>query len=103
MKYINIKTLGPDEFQVWACKDGTETVVCREPGGRAFDFNRRAIGLRVGKRYKPTTMPPGSFTREEAISVAHTIGRYVFQLGDLVYAYAYLDNRRAPDDFFRTS
>ena len=98
MKYINIRTVEPDTYQVWVCKDGTETVVCRE--GNQIDFNRKAIGLRVKKSYQPPKTPPGLFTRKESVHVAHTIGRYVLDLGDFVYAYTYLDGLNAPKGFF---
>jgi hypothetical protein len=117
VKYIDIKTIGPNAFQVWACHDRTNTVVMvnRSTGKLDFDrralgmvnrstgkldFDRRALGLRVKKSYKPPSDTPGSFTRSEAISIAHQIGRYFFKLGDLVYAYTYVDGLRN-DDFNR--
>jgi hypothetical protein len=94
MKYIDIRTIGPDVFQVWVCRDGTNTavIVLRDTG--KFDFNRRAVGLRVKKGYRPPTETPGIFTHEEAIHIAHQIGRYLFGLGDLVYSYTYVDGLR---------
>jgi len=99
MKYIDIKTIGPDNFQVWACSDGTNTVVMVNRNTGKLDFDHRALGLRVKKGYQPPADTPGSFTRQEAISIAHQIGRYFFKLGDLVYAYTYVDGLRN-DDFF---
>ena len=99
MKYVDIKTIGPNNFQVWACHNGTNTVVMVNRGTGKLDFDRRALGLRVKKSYKPPSDSPGSFTRDEAISIAHQIGRYFFKLGDLVYAYTYVDGLRN-DDFF---
>ena len=99
MKYINIKTIGPDNFQVWACRDGTNTVVTVNRNTGKLDFDHRALGIKVKKSYQPPAGTPGSFTRSEAISIAHQIGRYFFKLGDLVYAYTYVDGLRN-DDFF---
>jgi len=99
MKYINIKTIGPNNFQVWACRDGTNTVVMVNRNTGKLDIDRRALGMKVKKNYQPPADTPGSFTRAEAISIAHQIGRYFFKLGDLVYAYAYVDDLRN-DDFF---
>ncbi len=99
MKYINLKTIGPNNFQVWACHDGTNTVVMVNRHTGKFDFNRKAVGLRVKKGYQPPADTPGSFTREEAIHVAHQIGRYMFNLGDLVYTYTYVDELQN-DKFF---
>jgi hypothetical protein len=99
MKYIDIRTIGPDSFQVWACRDGTNTVVMVNRNTGKLDFDRRAVGLRVKKGYRPPTDTPGSFTRQEAIHVAHQIGRYMFHLGDLVYAYTYVDGI-GNNDFF---
>jgi len=99
MKYIDIRTIGPDAFQVWACRDGTNTVVMLNPSTGKLDFDHRAVGLRVKKGYRPPTFTPGSFTRQESIHIAHQIGRYLFNLGDFVYAYTYVDGM-PNNDFF---
>jgi hypothetical protein len=92
MKYIDIKTVGPDAYQVWAMWNGAGTSVTRD-GGK-LDLNRRAVGLRVRKGYKPPEGPPGTFTKHEAIHVAHQVGRYMFNLGDMVFAYTTVDGWR---------
>ena len=99
MRYINLKTIGPDNFQVWACRDGTDTVVMVNRDTEKLEFNRRAVGLRVKKNYRPPASTPGSFTRQEAIHVAHQIGRYMLDLGDLVYAYTTVNGLRDVDFF----
>ena len=99
MKYIDITTIGPDNFQVWACHDGTKTVVMVDRHSGKLQLDRRALGLRVKKGYQPPAGTPGSFTRDEAISIAHQIGRYFFKFGDLVYAYTYVNGLRN-EDFF---
>lgn len=99
MRYINLITIGPDNFQVWACRDGTNTVVVVNRDTGKLDLDRRAVGLRVKKGYRAPADAPGSFTREEAIHVAHQIGRYMFGLGDLVHAYTFVDDLR-DDKFF---
>lgn len=99
MRYIDIRTLGPNSFQVWLGRDGTNTVVMCHRDTRMISFNRQAVGLRVKKGYHPPTDTPGVFTRAEAIQVAHQIGRYMFDLGDLVYAYTSVDGLNNPDFF----
>ena len=99
MKYLDIRSIDNDAFQVWACHDGTNTVVMVNRATGKLDFDRRAVGLKVKKGYRPPTGTPGSFTSQEAIHVAHQIGRYFFQLGDLVYAYTYVDGLKN-DNFF---
>jgi len=99
MKYIDLRTLGPDKFQVWACHDGTNTALIIAPDTGKIDFNHKAMGLRVKKNYHPPTGVLGTFTKQEAISLAHQIGRYLFKLGDLVYAYTHVDGLRN-DNFF---
>ena len=109
MKYLNIVTLGSNSCQLWVCRDGTNTVVMVNRDTNKVDFDRRAVGLRVKKGYRPPTDTsratgsgqwlPGVFTNAEAIQMAHQIGRYMFGLGDLVYAYTYVDGFRN-DDFF---
>ena len=97
MKYIDIQTIGPDTYHVWACHDGTKTAVLLNNGKLAI--NQKVVGVRTNKNYKPPTGDPATFNRSEAISIAHQIGRYIFKLGDLVYAYTYVDGLRN-DDFF---
>ena len=97
MKYIDIQTVEPNAYLVWACHDGTKTAVMLNNGKLAV--NQKALGMRTNKSYKPPTGEPATFTRPEAISIAHQIGRYFFKLGDLVYAYTYVDGLRN-DDFF---
>ena len=99
MRYIDLRTIGPNAFQVWACRDGTDTVLMVNRDTGKIDFNHRAVGLRVKKGYHPPTDTPGSFTRSEAISLAHRIGRYFFNRGDLVYTYTYVDGLKN-NDFF---
>ena len=99
MRYIDLRTIGPDAFQVWACRDGTNTVLMVNRTTGKVDFDHKAVGLRVKKNYRPPADTPGSFTKTEAISLAHQIGRYLFDLGDLVYAYTYVDGLRN-DNFF---
>lgn len=99
MRYINLTTVGPDAFQVWVCRDGTNTVVMVNRHTEKLDFDRRAVGLRVKKNYRPPADTPGAFTREEAIRIAHQIGRYLLKLGDLVCAYTTVDGLRN-DSFF---
>ena len=100
MKYIDIQTVSPDKYVVWACHDGTKTAVLLGDGVKGkLAINQKAVGVRVGKNYRPPTGEPAVFTRPEAISIAHQIGRYIFKLGDLVYAYTYVDGLRN-DDFF---
>jgi hypothetical protein len=102
VRYVDIRTVGSEAFQVWACRDGTDTVVMVDRATGKFDLNRRAVGLPVRKGYRPPALSPGTFTREEAASVAHQIGRYVFKLGDLVYSYTTVDGLNNPDFFERT-
>lgn len=99
MKYLNIVTLGSNSCQLWVCRDGTNTVVMVNRDTNKVDFDRRAVGLRVKKGYRPPTDTPGVFTNAEAIQMAHQIGRYMFGLGDLVYAYTYVDGLQN-NDFF---
>jgi hypothetical protein len=101
MKYIDVRTTGPNNFQVWACRDGTNTVVVTNRESGKLDFDHRAVGLRVKKGYRPPADTPASFTKEEAISVAHQIGRYFFKLGDFVYSYTFVDGLRN-EKFFET-
>jgi hypothetical protein len=102
VRYIDVRTVGPDHYQVWACRDGTDTVVMVDRDTGKFDLNRRAVGLPVKKGYRPPALSPGSFTRAEAVHVAHQIGRYIFRLGDLVYAYTTVDGLNNPEFFERT-
>lgn len=102
MRYLDIRTVGPGEFQVWACRDGTDTVVMVDRDTGKFDFNRRAVGLPVKKGYRPPALTPGSFTREEAVHVAHMVGNYLFKLGDLVHTYTTVDGLNAPEFFERS-
>ncbi len=103
MKYLDIRTVSsgrnafgipdpsnPEAYQVWIGRDGTMTCVTRDEKNQ-LSFNRKAVGLRVKKGYRPPTDPPGLFTHEEAVRVAHQIGRYFLGLGDLVYAYTTVD------------
>jgi hypothetical protein len=99
MKYIDIRTIGPDTFQVWLGKDGTETVVMADRDTGKLDFNHRAVGLRVKKNYRPPALTPGAFTKEEAIRIAHQIGRYFFNLGDIVHSYTTVDGLVNPSFF----
>ena len=92
MRYIDIRTIAPDTYQVWLGYDGTDTVVLRD--GQKVDFDRRPLNLKVRKGYKPPNMFPGTFTRDEAINIAHRIGNYIFRLGDLVYTYTTVDGLR---------
>lgn len=98
-QYIDIRTVGPGEYQVWACRDGTNTVVVVDRRTGKLDFDRRAVGLRVKKGYRPPASNPGVFTRQEAVHVAHQIGRYFFKLGDLVHAYTHVDGLNDPRFF----
>jgi len=91
VKYVDVKTVGPDEFQVWAGRDGTMTAVVLDRDTGKLDLNRRAVGLRVRKGYRPPSDPPATFTRQEAARVTHLVGRYFLDLGDLVYSYATVD------------
>ena len=53
-----------------------------------IDFDRVTAGLKTAKRYKAPVGDVAVFTAEEARSMAHTVGRYCFKLGDLVFSYA---------------
>jgi hypothetical protein len=97
MKYIDIQTVSPDTYLVWACHDGMKTAVMLNNG--KLTVNQKALGMKTNKNYKPPTGDLATFNRSEAISIAHQIGRYIFKLGDLVYAYTYVDGLRN-DDFF---
>lgn len=99
MRYIDIRTVEPGTYQVWACRDGTNTVLMINPTTGKIDFDHKAVGMRVKKGYHPPVAPPGVFTRQEAIHLAHQVGRYLFNLGDLVYAYTTVDGYRN-DKFF---
>lgn len=108
--YINIRTLdpgknlfglrtGPGAYQVWVMRNGAGTPVTRD--GAKLDFDKRAMGLRVRKTYRPPTYAPGTFTREEAAHVAHQVGRYYLGLGDLVWTYTTVDALNDPSFFER--
>ncbi len=99
MRYIDIRTLGPNSFQVWACRDGTNTVVMAHRDTGKLDFNRQAVGLRVKKGYHPPTDTPGVFTRAEAIQIADQIGRVLFKRKDPVYSFTSVDGLNNPRFF----
>lgn len=111
MYYVDLRTLdsgknlfglvtGPGAYQVWAVRDGTGTPVTRGEGGR-LGLDKKALGLRGGKKRAPGPSPePGVFTREEAVHVAHQVGRYYLGLGDLVWTYTTVDGLRADPSFF---
>lgn len=98
MKYIDIQTVGPDSFIVWACRDGTKTAVVLNKDGKPT-INQKALGMRVTNKYRAPTGEPAVFNRPDAINFAHQIGRYVFKLGDLVWGYTHVDGLRN-DKFF---
>ena len=99
MKYIDIETVGPDAYIVWACRDGTKTAVVLQDGKPTI--NQKALGMRANKKYRPPTGAPATFGKSDAVNLAHQIGRYIFKLGDFVYAYTYVDGLRN-EDFFVT-
>jgi hypothetical protein len=98
MRYVNIKTAGPNAYTVWVCRDGAEAPVIRE--GRRVDYDRKLVGMRTKVTYRRPVGPPGTFTRDEAIHVAHHVGLYDLQFGDLVWTYAFVDGLQSTE-FFR--
>ena len=60
-------------------------------------FDGVAAGMKVSKKYKaPMVKEAAVFSKEVVQGLAHTIGRNVFGLGDLVYSYTTLGNINVP-------
>jgi hypothetical protein len=109
VKYVDIKTIragtnafgialsGPAAYQVWAMRDGVGSAIVRSD--QKLDLDKRAIGLRVRKSYRAPSGEPALFTREEAVHVAHQVGRYYLGLGDIVFSYTTVDGLQNPNFF----
>lgn len=94
---IDIKSAGSDHFEVWPRAGNNATAVIRK--GQQIDFDRRVLGLVTSPRYRGPKGEPGIFTKQEAVHVAHQIGRYFFKLGDLVFTYTTVDGKLNPGFF----
>lgn len=86
---------------ITALESGLFSVACDATAARAFGARKKTLAsgvvvkLASGKLDFVADGTPHAFDRESALSIAHTIGRYKYGFGDLVFAYT-----SAPEGFF---
>jgi hypothetical protein len=96
---FDLRSVGNGLYEVWI-NNGGPTVPATRTGNKV-DWDRKSLNLKIKKGYKPPPPVPGLFTKDEAMHVAHSIGRYCLNLGDMVFAYVTVDGR-INDNFFNS-